>query len=46
MNYRVDMIGKHLFFTMLPVALAGGVALYGLSGKGSGPRPWWLSPLL
>jgi hypothetical protein len=33
-NYRVDMIGKHLFFTMLPVALAGGVALYRLSRQG------------
>ena len=33
-NYRVDMIGKHLFFTMLPVALAGGVGLYMLSRKG------------
>ena len=33
-NYKVDMIGKHLFFTMLPVALAGGLALYRLSGKG------------
>lgn len=26
-NYKVDMIGKHLFFIMLPVAVAGGVAL-------------------
>jgi hypothetical protein len=33
-NYKVDMIGKHLFFTMLPVALAGGLALFRLSGKG------------
>jgi hypothetical protein len=33
-NYKVDMIGKHLFFTMLPVALAGGLALFRLSRKG------------
>jgi hypothetical protein len=26
-NYRMDMIGKHLFFTMLPVAVLGGVIL-------------------
>jgi hypothetical protein len=26
-NYRMDMIGKHLFFTMLPVAVLGGAAL-------------------
>jgi hypothetical protein len=33
-NYKVDMIGKHLFFVMLPVALAGGVALCGLARQG------------
>lgn len=33
-NYRVDMIGKHLFFVMLPVAVAGGVALWGLGRRG------------
>jgi peptidoglycan/LPS O-acetylase OafA/YrhL len=33
-NYKVDMIGKHLFFTMLPVALAGGVMLFQLSRGG------------
>jgi hypothetical protein len=26
-NYRMDMIGKHLFFTVLPVAVLGGAAL-------------------
>jgi hypothetical protein len=26
-NYRMDMIGKHLFFTMVPVAVLGGSAL-------------------
>jgi hypothetical protein len=33
-NYKVDMIGKHLFFVMLPVALAGGVALFRLMRTG------------
>jgi hypothetical protein len=33
-NYRVDMIGKHLFFTMAPVAVAGGIALWHLSRRG------------
>jgi hypothetical protein len=26
-NYRMDMIGKHLFFTMVPIAVLGGVTL-------------------
>jgi hypothetical protein len=26
-NYRMDMIGKHLFFTMVPVAVFAGAAL-------------------
>jgi hypothetical protein len=33
-NYRVDMIGKHLFFTMLPVAVVGGVALWEFGRRG------------
>jgi hypothetical protein len=33
-NYRVDMIGKHLFFTMLPVAVAGSVALWEFGRRG------------
>jgi hypothetical protein len=33
-NYRVDMIGKHLFFTMVPVAVAGGVALFAFARLG------------
>ncbi len=33
-NYRVDMIGKHLFFTMVPVAVAGGVALFAFARRG------------
>src|SRR5205823_5942975 len=32
-NYRVDMIGKHLFFTMVPVAVAGGYALWQLARR-------------
>ncbi|MDQ3704288.1 MAG: hypothetical protein M3437_03520 [Chloroflexota bacterium] len=34
-NYKIDMIGKHLFFTMLPVAVAGGVGLVALGGRGT-----------
>lgn len=34
LNYRMDMIGKHLFFTMLPVAALGGVALWKLAARG------------
>jgi hypothetical protein len=33
-NYRVDMIGKHLFFTMAPVAVAGGLAVWTLARRG------------
>lgn len=33
-NYKVDMIGKHLFFTMVPVAVAGGVALFAYARRG------------
>jgi hypothetical protein len=33
-NYKVDMIGKHLFFTMVPVAVAGGVALFAFARRG------------
>jgi hypothetical protein len=33
-NYRVDMIGKHLFFTMVPVAVAGGVAMWQVGRRG------------
>ena len=40
-NYRIDMIGKHLFFfTMAPVAILGGVALWHISRKGHGPPDW------
>jgi hypothetical protein len=33
-NYKVDMIGKHLFFTMVPVAVAAGVALFAFARRG------------
>ncbi len=33
-NYRVDMIGKHLFFTMIPVAVLGGTSLWLLARRG------------
>ncbi|MDQ2809424.1 MAG: hypothetical protein M3Z04_21320 [Chloroflexota bacterium] len=33
-NYRLDMIGKHLFYTMVPLALGGGLALAALAGRG------------
>ena len=36
-NLRVDMIGKHLFFTMVPVAVAGGVGLWSIGRRG---RRW------
>ncbi len=35
-NFRIDMIGKHLFFTMAPVAVAGGVALWDIGRRGRG----------
>ena len=37
-NYKVDMIGKHLFFTMLPVAVLGGLGLAALGGRGAWGR--------
>jgi hypothetical protein len=33
-NYRFDMIGKHLFFTMAPVAIASSLALYLVARRG------------
>jgi len=33
-NYKVDMIGKHLFFTMAPVAVASGVTLFAYARRG------------
>ena len=33
-NLRMDMIGKHLFFTMAPFAVVGGVALWSLARRG------------
>ncbi len=33
-NYRVDMIGKHLFFVMLPVAVMSGIGVWLMSRRG------------
>lgn len=33
-NYKVDMIGKHLFFIMVPVAVTSGVALWSILRRG------------
>lgn len=33
-NYKFDMIGKHLFFVMAPVAIVGGAALLAYSRRG------------
>ena len=43
-NYRVDMIGKHLFYTMVPLALGGGIALAALWRRGGWAR--WAVGLL
>ncbi|MDQ3928253.1 MAG: hypothetical protein M3328_03795, partial [Chloroflexota bacterium] len=37
-NYKIDMIGKHLFFTMLPVAVTGGVGLFALNMRNTWGR--------
>ncbi len=37
-NYRVDMIGKHLFYTMVPLALGGGIFLQLLWRRGGWGR--------
>jgi hypothetical protein len=37
-NYKIDMIGKHLFFTMLPVAVVGGLGVGALAGRGAWGR--------
>jgi hypothetical protein len=37
-NYKVDMIGKHLFYTVVPLSLGGGIFLWDLWQKGSVSR--------
>ncbi len=37
-NYKVDMIGKHLFYTMVPLALGGGIFLALLARRGGMAR--------
>jgi len=39
-NYRVDMIGKHLFYTMAPLALGSGIALAAVWRRGGWARLW------
>ena len=34
-NYKVDMIGKHLFYTVVPLSLGSGIFLWGLWQKGN-----------
>lgn len=34
-NYKVDMIGKHLFFIMLPIAVAAGIGVMSLRRRGA-----------
>ncbi len=43
-NYRVDMIGKHLFYTMVPLALGSGIVLAALWQRGGWAR--WAAGLL
>ncbi|MDQ2807840.1 MAG: hypothetical protein M3Z04_13175 [Chloroflexota bacterium] len=40
-NYRVDMIGKHLFYTMVPLALGSGIVLAAGWRRGGWTR-WWV----
>ncbi|MGI8588809.1 MAG: hypothetical protein ACR2M0_14145 [Chloroflexia bacterium] len=37
-NYKVDMIGKHLFYTMVPLSLGSGIFLHLISGRGRAGR--------
>ncbi len=39
-NYRFDMIGKHLYFTMVPLALGSGFFLDRLAQRGPIARRW------
>jgi hypothetical protein len=47
-NYRVDMIGKHLFYTMVPLALGSGLFLWALARRGGATRllAWLLAGAL
>ena len=37
-NYRVDMIGKHLFYTIVPLSLGLGIFCWGLVRRGGAAR--------
>ncbi len=37
-NYKVDMIGKHIFYTVFPLSLGAGIFLWGLARRGGAVR--------
>jgi hypothetical protein len=47
-NYRIDMIGKHLYYTMVPLSLGSGIFLWLLARRGGWPRraAWALAAVL
>ena len=47
-NYRIDMIGKHLYYTMVPLSLGSGIFLWLLARRGGWPRraAWVLAAVL
>ena len=43
-NYKVDMIGKHLFYTVVPLSLGAGIFLWNLARRGGAARALaWLA---
>jgi hypothetical protein len=41
-NYKVDMIGKHLFFTVVPLSLGAGIFFWNLVKRGGAARLYCL----
>ncbi len=37
-NYKIDMIGKHLFYTVFPLSLGAGIFLWSLARRGGAAR--------
>jgi hypothetical protein len=37
-NYKVDMIGKHIFYTVFPLSVGAGIFLWGLARRGGAVR--------